>query len=177
MSKGGSSAAAAGSWAVPSSIGQPDRGCLCHYRPPDCCCQALRSESSPFLLCCCPKGTPSLASSILCNYNLLAAYWHNNYFAPNPPAVSVGFFGSGSKELQKIERETSRRFSFFHTSQDPHHLEAYWSGKVHRFYRRDLHTLDIREGMMEVRAAHARPTTAADAGEGCLQGAHPSTAA
>lgn len=42
----------------------------------------------------------------------------------------------------------------FTPSQDPHHLEAYWSGKVHRFYRRDLHTLDIREGMMEVRARH-----------------------
>jgi hypothetical protein len=37
--------------------------------------------------------------------------------------------------------------------QDPNHLEAYWSGKVHRFYRRDLHTLDIREGMTEVRPA------------------------
>ncbi|CAL8463939.1 g3474 [Coccomyxa elongata] len=65
-----------------------------------------------------------------------------------PPGVGLSPLALGNL-TGDASATTDRLIVAVRHSEDPHHLEAYWSGKVHRFYRRDLHTLDIREGMME----------------------------
>ncbi|CAK0786391.1 hypothetical protein CVIRNUC_009604 [Coccomyxa viridis] len=65
-----------------------------------------------------------------------------------PPGYALSPMASGNSSSGGV-LASDRLIVAARHSDDPGHYEQYWRDRVHTFYRRDLHTLDVSEGMTE----------------------------